>query len=79
MNAVISTLPFADAIPPELDADTQAVIGKISTGKPLDPELVRRIREHADQIREETFRKHGLLDIGVPAIRELRGGYGDKE
>jgi hypothetical protein len=25
-----------------------------------------------DRIREEIRRKHGTLDIGVPAIRELR-------
>jgi hypothetical protein len=25
-----------------------------------------------DRIREEIFQKHGILDIGVPAIRELR-------
>ena len=67
-------LPFADAIPPELEADTRAVIEKLTTGKPLDPETVRRIRERADRIREEVFRKHGLLDIGVPAIRALRDG-----
>ena len=57
-----------------MQADTQAVIGKLMTGKPLDPETERRIRERSDRIREEIFRKHGLLDIGVPAIRELRDG-----
>jgi hypothetical protein len=25
-----------------------------------------------DRMGEETYRKHGFLDIGVPAIRELR-------
>ena len=67
-------LPFADIIPAELEADTQAVIDKLMTGKPLDPETHRRIRERADRIRDEVFRKHGLLDIGVPAIRALRDG-----
>jgi hypothetical protein len=68
------TRPFADVIPPELAADTQAVIEKLMTGKPLDPETYARIRERADRIRDEVFRRHGLLDIGVPAIRELRDG-----
>jgi hypothetical protein len=67
-----TALPFADVIPPELAADTQAVIDKLMTGKPLDPETYTRIRERADRIRDEIFEKHGLLDIGVPAIRELR-------
>ncbi|MBI2809095.1 MAG: hypothetical protein HYX68_29280 [Planctomycetes bacterium] len=28
--------------------------------------------EEMDRIREEIRKKHGVLDIGVPAIRELR-------
>ena len=40
--------------------------------KPLDPEVARRIRERGDRIREQILREHGVLDIGVPAIRELR-------
>jgi hypothetical protein len=61
-------------IPPDVLADTQAVIESLMTGKPLDPEIRRRVREEADRIRDEVFRRHGLLDIGVPAIRELRDG-----
>ena len=34
---------------------------------------MRRAAERMDRMREETSRQHGLLDIGVPAIRELRG------
>jgi hypothetical protein len=64
--------PFDDVIPPELAADTQAVIDHLMTGKPLDPVVARRIRERGDLIREKIFREHGVLDIGVPAIRELR-------
>jgi len=67
-------VPFADVIPPELEADTRAVIEMLTTGKPLEPETLRRIRERADAVREEIFRKHGLLDIGVPAIRAFRDG-----
>jgi len=44
----------------------------LTSGDPLDPEVARRIRERGDRIREEIFQKHGLQDIGVPAIRELR-------
>ncbi len=65
-------LPFSDVIPPELEADTNAVMQKLMTGNPLNAESYSRIRERADRIRTEVFRKHGLLDIGVPSIRELR-------
>lgn len=37
-----------------------------------DPEFVRRVQAEAKKVREEIFEKHGLLDVGVPAIRELR-------
>lgn len=65
-------IPFADCIPAELEADTNAILEKLATGKPLDAETYTRIRERADRIRDDVFQKHGLLDIGVPAIRELR-------
>jgi hypothetical protein len=37
-----------------------------------DPEAMRKAAEEMDRIGEEVRRKHGILDIGVPAIRELR-------
>ncbi len=37
-----------------------------------DPAVLKKIREDAEKVREEVFQRHGLLDIGVPAIRELR-------
>jgi len=57
----------------ELDPDTQAVIEHALTGKPLDPEIARRIRAEGEKVRQDIFRKHGVVDIAVPAIRELRG------
>ena len=66
--------PFTDRIPAELEADTTAILEKLTTGKPLSAESYARIRARADRIRDEVFQKHGLLDIGVPAIRELRDG-----
>ena len=76
MNTKIPVLdfPFADRIPAELESDTNAIILKLSTGKPLDRETYSRIRERADAIRDEVYRKHGLLEIGVPTIRETRDG-----
>jgi hypothetical protein len=60
------------AFTPELLAEFEAAIANLISGK-RDPEAMRRAAERMDRMREETFRKHGLLDIGVPAIRELRG------
>lgn len=55
------------------DADAQAVIEHAMTGKPLDPEAARRIREKAERVTEEIYQKYGLLDIGTQLIREARG------
>jgi hypothetical protein len=61
-------------IPSDLLADTQAIIDHLASGKLLDPEITRRVRDRAERIREEIRQQHGVLDIGVPAIRELRDG-----
>lgn len=65
---------FADSIPPELESDFQAILHKLSSGEPLDAETYARITDRAARIRENVYREHGVLDIGVPAIRELRDG-----
>jgi hypothetical protein len=67
-----AAVPFADVLPPELEADTRAVLDKLTTGKPLDAETRDRIHREAARVREELRRKHGVLDIGVPAVREFR-------
>jgi hypothetical protein len=66
--------PPQKATAPSLEeADAQAVLDHVATGAPLDPEVARRVRERAERVREEVFRRHGVVDLGVPAIRELRG------
>ena len=47
---------------------------RIAMSPVRDPEVMRRACEEMDRISEEIYQKHGLLDIGVPAIRELRDG-----
>ena len=37
-----------------------------------DPAILQRIHDEAEKIKREVFAKYGLLDIGTPAIRELR-------
>jgi hypothetical protein len=62
-----------NGVPPNVKADVQAVADHLSAGKPLDPAVVRRIRERFARIQQKIRRKHGLVDIAVPAIREIRG------
>lgn len=58
-------------IPAEVLAEMERVARAAMTPNP-DPEVMRRACQEMDRIREEIFQKHGILDIGVPAIRELR-------
>ena len=66
--AITGTKP---GIPAEVLAEMERVARAAMT--PFrDPEVMRRACQEMDRIREEIFQKHGILDIGVPAIRELR-------
>ncbi len=62
---------FQSLIPPELLAEMQEAAERVAKGI-RDPEARRKSAERMDRIREEIRQKHGVLDIGVPAIRELR-------
>lgn len=71
-NPSMNTSTLETGIPPEIMADLHAVAAAVSEGRPIDPELLKRVREQAEQASQDVFRRHGLLDIGVPAIREFR-------
>ena len=58
-------------IPTDVMADLQHATELATTGR-KDPEFDRRIRDKAARIREDILRRNGVLDIGVPALRELR-------
>ena len=58
-------------IPSDVLADMEQATEVAISGQ-KDPEFARRVQAEAKKIRAEIFAKHGLLDIGVPAIRELR-------
>jgi hypothetical protein len=60
---------------PEFPADVRLMLDEairlVQTGAG-DPAILQRIHDEAKKIKREVFEKHGLLDIGVTAIRELR-------
>jgi hypothetical protein len=60
-----------ESIPSEVLADMKRATELALSGK-KDPEFEQRVQAEAKRIRAEILRKHGLLDIGVSAIRELR-------
>ena len=52
-------------------ADFQAVVDHAFKGKPVDPEVSKRIDERAAKI-QEALRKKPQTDIAVDLIREAR-------
>jgi len=71
-----TAVPFADHIPADLMAELQAAADVAAKGV-CDRAAMTVACERMDQLREEIRHKHGVLDIGVPAIRELRGELPD--
>ena len=61
-----------DSLISEETADGQAVMDRLITGKPLNPEVARRIRARAQKITDERRRQHGEMNIAVDLIREIR-------
>ena len=57
---------------PTVDADTEALMERVLHGKPLPPDVYRRIREEGDRITEEIRRQYGTVEIAVDLIREIR-------
>jgi hypothetical protein len=56
----------------ELTADEEAVTEHLLTGKPLDPEVYRRVRARAEKITEELRQKYGDMNLASDLIREVR-------
>jgi hypothetical protein len=69
----MTTTESNSPIPPHVMAELQAAADRAAKGI-RDPEILAKACERMDRLREEIRRQHGILDVGVPAIRELRDG-----
>ncbi len=72
-NSSMATTETNSLIPPQIMAELQAAADRAAKGI-SDVEARSKACERMDHLREEIRRTHGILDIGVPAIRELRDG-----
>jgi hypothetical protein len=60
-------------IPPAEMADMEEVCRLIAEGKRVtDPALRKRIYERSEQVRRAMLEKHGITNIAVDLIREVR-------
>jgi hypothetical protein len=58
--------------PNAVRADLEAVLNSIIQKTPLLPEVAQRVQERGRRLRQEVFERHGLLDVAVDLIREVR-------
>jgi len=57
----------------QAEADTAEVARLVAEGKRVtDPELLHRIRQRSDALRQEMLSEQGLTDIAVELVRESR-------
>lgn len=57
----------------QAEADIAEVARLVAEGKRVtDPELLLRIRRRSDALRTEMLRTHGLTNIAVDLVREIR-------
>ncbi len=68
----MATIAAELEVPADLQSDTDVIVASVAAGKPVPADVAERARRRAAAITEEVRRKHGTVDIGVPAIRELR-------
>ena len=59
-------------LPAEVEADMQAVMEALHSGRRMDEETYRRIRERAEKVRDELKKQHGEMEIAVDLIRQTR-------
>lgn len=63
----------ATGIPPDIRADAQIVADCAAAGQPVPPEVPRRVQERSAHARRQLLATHGVQNVGVQIIRELRG------
>lgn len=54
------------------EADQEAVNEHLLTGKPIDPEVYRRVRAKAERVTDSLRQKYGEMNLAVDLIREVR-------
>jgi hypothetical protein len=71
MSQSIQTSVISTAISPELMAELQEAADRAAKGV-RDREEMRQACQDMDQISADIRSRHGILDIGVASIRQLR-------
>lgn len=62
----------SDDIPPEVQEDMQAVADAAAAGRPVDPEVAKRVRERSEKVQKELRHRFGVRELAVDLIRQGR-------
>ena len=54
------------------EEDMQTVTDAFLAGRPIPPDVAKRVEERATELREKLFREQGFMNIAVSSIRESR-------
>ena len=71
-NDCMATQPKSSGIPAGLLNDMQAVADAAAAGRPVDPEVAKRVREQSEKVQEQLQRRFGVREIAVDLIRQGR-------
>jgi hypothetical protein len=68
----MSTQTNATGIPPDVLDDMQIVADAVAAGRPVDPEVAKRVRERSEKVQEQLLQQYGVREIAVDLIRQGR-------
>jgi hypothetical protein len=57
---------------PDVLNDMQAVADAAAAGRPVDPEVAKRVRERSEKVQEQLRQRYGVREIAVDLIRQGR-------
>jgi hypothetical protein len=68
----MTTQPKSVGVAADVLADMQAVADAAAAGRPVDPEVAKRVRERSEKVKEQLRHLYGVREIAVDLIRQGR-------
>jgi hypothetical protein len=59
-------------VPADVLNDMQAVADAAAAGRPVDPEVAKRVRQRSEKVQEQLRHRFGVREIAVDLIRQGR-------
>jgi hypothetical protein len=62
----------SDGVSPDVLDDMQTVADAAAAGRPVDPEVAKRVRERSEKVQDQLRQRYGVREIAVDLIRQGR-------